>query len=134
VNEWGPVRHVLAPQKCVACWRTIPKASPGVRTGERGTKAWFLKLSGMGGAWMCCRCRDEESRADGEAKRERAAIVANVRPMRDVGERFDVLVDTDLRVVKGGRELWEAIRGGTCEALTILAVPAEVGREMERAR
>lgn len=57
---WIPVRYIERQQECSFCGATIFKGSPGARTGERGTKAYFNKLTGE---WECIACRNEAVRA-----------------------------------------------------------------------
>lgn len=61
VDQWRPVRFVREPQQCYLCWVRIPKASPGAKSGTRGTKAFYepnLRL------WECLGCREEQGRAE----------------------------------------------------------------------
>lgn len=88
-------------------------------------------VDAMRGEWECIPCHDEGTRAAMARQQERDAIVNHVRAMMVEGESFDVLVDTDFRVIKGGAVLWEAISRGSVEALRIRAVPVALGREME---
>jgi len=131
IGEWIAVRYIQASQRCVFCGAFIPKGKPGSRTGERGTKAWFRKTDGWSGEWECLACRTEGTRADLAREQERAAIAAHVRPMMIEGGPFDVLVDVRLRVIKGGRALWEAIREDRVASLRIVAVPEAVAWEMD---
>jgi hypothetical protein len=57
---WIPARFVHAPQVCDFCGLTIPVGSPGSRTGERGTRAYFNSLLKV---WECMDCRQEALRA-----------------------------------------------------------------------
>jgi len=106
-------------------------ASPGRRTGERGTKAYFRKLPGGRGEWECMDCREEGVRAELAREKEIETVRRYGRPLMDESDPWDVLVDTRYRVVKGGRKLWEAIRWGTEASLRIAVVPVAMGREME---
>ena len=73
-EPWIPVRYVHRDQICHLCFGTIPKQSPGARTGERGTVAWLLKgavVIDVRGArllgpdlWECIPCHDEQTRAE----------------------------------------------------------------------
>lgn len=134
VGEWTPVRYISHEQRCAFCGATILRGKPGASSGERGTKAYFRRLDEMRGEWECLACRSEGQDALVAWEKEREVIAAHVRPMMREGERFDVLVDTRLRVIQGGRALWEAIRGGTVASLKIVAVPVVIGREMESGR
>lgn len=131
VGEWTPVRYISHEQRCAFCGMTILKGKPGSSTGDRGTKAWFRRLDEMRGEWECLACRKEAGDALAAFEKEREVIAAHVRPMMDEGEAFDVLVDTRFRVIQGGRQLWEAIRGGGVASLKIVAVPVAMGRQME---
>lgn len=124
--NWTPVRYVQFEQRCAFCRGRIPKGSPGTRTGERGTKAYFRKLPDGRGEWECMECREEGARAD-RAREKRDEVVRRYgRPMMNEGDPWDVLVDTRFRVVKGEGALWQAIRGGTEASLRIAVVPVEM--------
>lgn len=130
-GNWTPVRYVQFEQRCSFCRGRVPKGSPGTRTGERGTKAYFRKLADGRGEWECMECREEGARAERARDAIDSAVRMYARPMMDEGEQFDVLVDTRYRVIKGEVTLWEAIRAGRVASLRILAVPVAMAREME---
>lgn len=58
-EQWTPVRYVREPQRCDFCWQTIRAGSPGTRTGERGTKAYYNATRRV---WECLECRTEGTR------------------------------------------------------------------------
>jgi hypothetical protein len=60
-GDWVAVRYVAQSQRCDFCWQRIPKGSPGNRTGERGTKAWYNAKRRV---WECMGCRTEGFRAE----------------------------------------------------------------------
>jgi hypothetical protein len=114
MNEWGPARHVMAPQKCCTCGGTIQKASPG-----------------FGGEWECLGCHDERTTTELAENSWNDAIRNHVQPLMDLGDEWDVLVDSRFRVIKGGGKLWEVIRSGVIGETKIRAVPVTIGFEME---
>ncbi|HXU04967.1 MAG TPA: hypothetical protein VN903_28600 [Polyangia bacterium] len=56
-ETWVPIRYVQADTFCWFCGAEIPRAKPGTRTGERGTKAWLCRERGV------CECMPCRSRA-----------------------------------------------------------------------
>lgn len=58
--HWIAVRYVEKAVDCSFCGYTIPRGKPGTRTGERGTKAYFNKVTRE---WECLGCRNEAVRA-----------------------------------------------------------------------
>jgi len=53
-EKFIPIRYVRAPCICWFCGVDIPRARPGSRTGERGTKAWWWREQNV---WECLACR-----------------------------------------------------------------------------
>jgi hypothetical protein len=60
-EKWIPLRYVREDQVCWFCGREIPRAKPGNRVGERGTKAWWWKEPNV---YECLGCRTAAVDAD----------------------------------------------------------------------
>lgn len=59
--HWTPIRYVHQDVDCSFCGFTIHRTSPGSRTGERGTKAYFNRQLRE---FECIGCRQDALRAD----------------------------------------------------------------------
>lgn len=59
--SWIPVRYVRVEVRCAFCGGRIPPGKPGTRTGERGTRAWWNKLTSQ---YECLGCRTDAFRAE----------------------------------------------------------------------
>ena len=75
--HWIPIRYVHQDVDCSFCGFLILRASPGSRTGERGTKAYFNQLLRE---FECIGCRQEALRVERwrldheQAEREAARV------------------------------------------------------------
>lgn len=67
---WQPIRFVQTGVPCSFCGYAIAKGKPGTRTGERGTKAYFNRLTRE---FECIGCREEAGRANLAREAEAAA-------------------------------------------------------------
>lgn len=65
-ERWTPARFVPEGVVCDFCWQDIPKASPGHKSGTRGTKAFYNPDRAV---WESMGCRLEGSRAEGEREK-----------------------------------------------------------------
>lgn len=59
---WMPIRYVHEDVLCAFCGNLILRTAPGRRTGERGTKAYFNRLTRE---FECIGCRQEGIRVEG---------------------------------------------------------------------
>ena len=59
-QHWTPARYIHAPARCWFCGAHIPRSKPGMRTGERGTKAFYNSILRC---FECNDCRIEATRA-----------------------------------------------------------------------
>lgn len=60
-KHWTPVRESRRPYECSFCGLPIPVAKIGTRTGDRGTKHYWNRLTNER---ECTACRDEATRAE----------------------------------------------------------------------
>ena len=58
---WTPARTIASDQRCYFCFGSIPRGSPGRRTGDRGTKAFYCHTARL---WQCLECHAEHVRAE----------------------------------------------------------------------